>query len=196
MKSLLAATAAVANVPPIAALAVEPIPVIPALCTAANIPVVAPPYSVDWIVAAKEPATMPPEPKPTALRTNGAAATAAVPAATPKATSLQTNGRPPVRWYQHNNFFFACRRLGRQLTDFIYIFFCFQSKKFYSGMKSFSFLCRQQRIVGQNVSNTCWMSALRDCSPSPSCLLLREYWNLRLVSISLYLSCRSYEKNS
>ena len=48
----------------------------------------------------------------------------------------------------------------------------------YTGIKSFSFLCRQQRIVGQIGSTNCRMSASPDCFTSLSCLLLREYWNL------------------
>jgi len=47
-----------------------------------------------------------------------------------------------------------------------------------TGIKSFSFLCRQQHIAGQKVSTNCRMSALPDCFPSSSCLLLREFWNL------------------
>ena len=50
-------------------------------------------------------------------------------------------------------------------------------KNQYTGIKSFSFLCRPQRIVGQKVSTNCRMAALSDCFPSSSCLLLREYWN-------------------
>ena len=48
----------------------------------------------------------------------------------------------------------------------------------YTGITSFSFLCRQKRIVGQKVSTNCCTSALPDCFPSSSCLLLREYWNI------------------
>ena len=47
----------------------------------------------------------------------------------------------------------------------------------YTGIKSFSFLRRPQRIVGQKVSTNCRMAALPDCFPSSSCRLLREYWN-------------------
>ena len=50
----------------------------------------------------------------------------------------------------------------------------------YTGIKSFSFLCWMLRIVGQKVSTKPLMAALSDCSPSSSCLLLREYLTIRL----------------
>ena len=40
-------------------------------------------------------------------------------------------------------------------------------------------------IVGQKVSIKSLMAALLDCSPSSSCLLLREYWNLIPNNISV-----------
>ena len=47
-----------------------------------------------------------------------------------------------------------------------------------TGIKSFSFLCRRQRIVWRKVSTNCRMAALSGCFLSSSCLLLREYWNV------------------
>ena len=48
----------------------------------------------------------------------------------------------------------------------------------YTSIKSFSFLCRPQRIVGQKVTTNCRMAALPGCFPSSSCRVLSEYWNL------------------
>ena len=48
----------------------------------------------------------------------------------------------------------------------------------YTGIKSFSFLCGMQCIVGQKVSTNSRLAALSHCFPSSSCLLLHEYWNL------------------
>ena len=60
-----------------------------------------------------------------------------------------------------------------------------------TGITSFSFLCRQQHIVGQKLSTNCQMAALPDCFLSSSCLILREYWNLghvqQLKIILLYI---------
>lgn len=52
------------------------IPAAPADCNDENIPVAAPPYTADCIVAAAEPAATPAAPNPAALRTNGAPTTA------------------------------------------------------------------------------------------------------------------------
>ena len=48
----------------------------------------------------------------------------------------------------------------------------------YPGIRSFSFLCRTLRIVGQKESTKSLIAGLSDCFPSSSCILLREYWNL------------------
>ena len=47
-----------------------------------------------------------------------------------------------------------------------------------TGILSFSFLCRQQHIVGQKESSECRMAAFKpDCFSPSSCLHLYEYWN-------------------
>ena len=48
----------------------------------------------------------------------------------------------------------------------------------HTGIKSFSFLCRTLRIVGQKVSTKSFMAASLDSFPSSSSLLLHEDWNL------------------
>ena len=63
-------------------------------------------------------------------------------------------------------------RIGNQVS------YDYRSNERNTGITSFSFLCRQKRIVGQKVSTNCCTSALPDCFPSSSCLLLREYWNV------------------
>ena len=64
-----------------------------------------------------------------------------------------------------------------------YYFEIFQN----TGIKSFSCLCRQQCVVGQKMSTNGQMSALPDCFPSISCLLLREYWNLINLTLTLFI---------
>ena len=65
-------------------------------------------------------------------------------------------------------------------------------KFFYSGfplpIQASIFLCWMLCIIGQKVSNKSLMAALSDCSPSSSCLLLREYFTIRLWAGDFYES--------